>query len=1073
MGEIPLPPDRLAQILSNETPLGLILADAQGCVLHSNDTLASLLGYSGPELEGCSYAALTDERDLAAARALFAELISGKRDRYTSVKRLRRRDGTPVWVRMHIQLVPGPEMDPVAVATIEDLTASYDAVEALHESEERFRAVFHGFDVPMNLTGPDEVWIDCNQAFADLLGYPREALIGIPFARVTHPDDVELDREHYGQLVAGTRQSYVIEKRYIRQDGSLVWVRLSVSGIYDTSGAILYTAALAEDISELKRATASLRESEERFRAQYQTIPLAIATWIGRENDWFLHEYNHVADALTGGHFADLLETGARQVYADAPDIVADFERCWRERGQVVRERTYTIPGRGARDFASTYVFVAPDMIMVFGWDVTEKKAAERALRESEELYRSLVETSPYGVLLAEFSGTIVTANPQAARLYGYEQAEDLTGRSLGSLLPPPERERARADWQRIVHDSAALDMKYSMVRQDGSTFPAEISVRLVRDEAEEITGVLAVVRDITARKRAETAIRQSEKQYRGLVEASPNSIVAADMKGRILTVNPRTLAALRYERVEDLAGMHVLDLVAPDSHPRARDMFQRYLESGHQEETLEVQFLRRDGTTFPAEVSMAVIPDDNEGGSGLIVVARDISERKAYEDQLRHLAFDDPLTGLPNRTLFQDRLDQAVLLARHETSTVAVLMMDLDRFKDVNDTLGHRYGDLLLQQVAERFRAELRESDTLARLGGDEFAALLMDTDGMGATLTAGRLLSALTHPFDLDGHPFYVATSIGIAVYPDHGDDAASLLRRADVAMYNAKRRAVGSALYSATTDPNSTERLRLVAGLREAVKEKSFHLVYQPKLDLENRAVTAVEALVRWTHPDLGPIPPGRFITLAEETGLIRPLTSWILEEAIRQAHGWLDAGLPLKVAVNLSASNLGDPDLVDSIGTLLQRYDLPASQLEIEITESALMEDPEGSRAVLSFLHDIGISVSLDDFGTGYSSLSYLQRLPIDQIKIDRSFLLAMAAGDRQAGVIVGTVVDLGHNLGLRVVAEGVETQEQMDILAAMRCDVVQGYFVSRPLSPEKIPEWMEILQAARSSCGSGL
>jgi len=383
---------------------------------------------------------------------------------------------------------------------------------------------------------------------------------------------------------------------------------------------------------------------------------------------------------------------------------------------------------------------------------------------------------------------------------------------------------------------------------------------------------------------------------------------------------------------------------------------------------------------------------------------------------------------------------------------------MDLDRFKEVNDTFGHRYGDLLLQQVGPRVQGVLEEPETVARLGGDEFAVLLPEVDEEGAARAAERILRALEEPFELAGYSMVVDASIGITLFPRHGDAADTLLRRADVAMYVAKRDDSGYAFYDAEKDEYSPGRLALIGELRRAIEQDQLYLHYQPKVYLKNRELAGVEALVRWEHPERGFVSPDQFIGLAEHTGLIKPLTLWVLNRALEQCHLWQESGVDMTVAVNLSARNLHDPSLVAGVAELLERWELGPGRLEAELTESAVMADPARARETLMGLHEMGVRISIDDFGTGHSSLAYLQQLPVDEIKIDRSFLLDLEENDNDRRIVQATV-RLGHDLGLMVVAEGVENQVIWDLLADLGCDVVQGYYVSRPLPAQECTRWL--------------
>jgi len=430
--------------------------------------------------------------------------------------------------------------------------------------------------------------------------------------------------------------------------------------------------------------------------------------------------------------------------------------------------------------------------------------------------------------------------------------------------------------------------------------------------------------------------------------------------------------------------------------------------------------------------------------------------ERRRVEERLAHLAYHDPLTDLPNRALLHDRLDQATRIATRENSTLALLLLDLNGFKEINDTLGHHAGDRVLQCVASRLRATLREADTVARLGGDEFAVLLPFADLDGALLTAQKLLQEVEQPCVIDHRSLSVRASLGIASFPEHGGSADTLLQKADVAMYVAKTDGVGISVYAQNRDQNTHRRLTLISELRRGLDENQFFLEYQPILHLRTNLIIGVEALVRWKHPQHGRVLPGNFIHMAEQTGLINPLTTIVLETAIRE---WSRQPThpPLTVSVNLSLRTLCDPMLPQRIAGMLAVFSAPHASLALEITENILMSDPARSMDCLKRLHEMGIRIVIDDFGTGYSSLSYLRRLPADELKIDRSFVAGLMTG--QDDVIVRSTIDLAHNLGLTVVAEGVENAAVLTRLLAMGCDAAQGTFISPPGNAADIRELM--------------
>ncbi len=424
----------------------------------------------------------------------------------------------------------------------------------------------------------------------------------------------------------------------------------------------------------------------------------------------------------------------------------------------------------------------------------------------------------------------------------------------------------------------------------------------------------------------------------------------------------------------------------------------------------------------------------------------------------LKHMATHDALTSLPNREFLQTQLEYEIDEAQRNNSTLALLMIDLDHFKEINDTLGHQVGDGLLQKISERFRAALRSTDTVARLGGDEFAVLLPGSNNASAQEAAARFLKVLDREFKVIGNKLYIAASIGIAMFPDHGTNTNTLIKHADVAMYNAKRSNTGFEIYDKSTDGNSLERLTLVKDLRNAIINDTLQLCYQPKTEIKTGYIFGAEALLRWNHSERGMIPPDEIVHLAESNGLIGPLTAWVINNALRQCALWRNNGIIFNIAINLSALNLQDSDFLNYVNNQLNAWDIPPSLLIFEITESAMMADPNKAIRILSKLNNIGIRISVDDFGTGFSSLSYLNKLPVSELKIDRSFIMNMLdnANDQ---IIVKSTIDLAHSLGLQVVAEGIENQLILDKLNELDCDIAQGYHICRPQYAPELTNWL--------------
>jgi diguanylate cyclase len=466
----------------------------------------------------------------------------------------------------------------------------------------------------------------------------------------------------------------------------------------------------------------------------------------------------------------------------------------------------------------------------------------------------------------------------------------------------------------------------------------------------------------------------------------------------------------------------------------------------------------RADGREF--ELDMQLVPVEDGGQlTHWVAFLRDVTTTKRQVSSLQHQAMHDGLTNLPNRVLLFDRLDQAINNARTNESIVGLMLMDLDRFKEVNDTFGHQFGDALLKQVAFRLQNQLQSHDTVARLGGDEFAIVLASlSHGDGAAAIARRILNTLEQPFVVDSQVLEVGASIGIAIYPDHGSDARTLMRRADVAMYAAKQSQSGYRFHTDEQEPRSADQLALVVEMRHAIERGELELHYQPKLHLRTGLMTRAEVLMRWNHRKRGQLSPALFVPIAERTGLIKSMTNWLLDHAMEQCRIWQDAGAPIHVAINISAKSLLDQALPGQVSSMLAKWDIDPRFLKIEITESSIMADPAHALAILSMLQSMGVRLSVDDFGTGYSSLTHLRELPIDEIKIDKSFVTGMRHSEADAA-IVRTVIDLAHNLGKQVCAEGVEDEETWHLLRDLGCDLAQGFWIARPMKAVDLMRWL--------------
>lgn len=570
------------------------------------------------------------------------------------------------------------------------------------------------------------------------------------------------------------------------------------------------------------------------------------------------------------------------------------------------------------------------------------------------------------------------------------------------------------------------------------------------------------------ARKKAEAALKESEELNRAVLNSLTSHIAVLDRTGNILVINKAWERFARENGDPSFShtgiGVNYLEVCQRalergcEDAQRALVGIQSILGSLQDQFTLEYPcHSRKEKRWF----LMRVTPLLNPRG-GAVIIHMNITERKQAEQIIHHLAYHDPLTGLPNRVLFNDHLALELAHAQRNKRMLAVIFLDLDRFKTINDTLGHAMGDQLLQEVAKRLRSCLREGDTVARLGGDEFMLLLPGiTHGEDVAKIARRILEVLKPPFNLEGRELHISSSLGISLYPSDGRNAETLIKNADAAMYRTKEQGRGTyQFYTPSMNAKAFERLILENDLRRALERQEFVVYYQPQVSLHTGQIVGVEALVRWQHPDRGIIPPMEFIPLAEETGLIVPLGDWVFRVACAQHRTWQEAGFPpLRIAVNLSAHRFKQKGLIRDVVRILQETGLDPGYLELELTESHLMENVESTISLLHELKALGIHLSIDDFGTGYSSLSYLKRFPIDTLKIDRSFVLDITHNPDDAAIALA-IIAMAHSLGLKVTAEGVETKEQLEFLRAHQCDTMQGYYFSRPVPAEVITQLLQ-------------
>jgi len=662
--------------------------------------------------------------------------------------------------------------------------------------------------------------------------------------------------------------------------------------------------------------------------------------------------------------------------------------------------------------------------------DITERSRAEReqtrihqALREREEQLQRLFENMTEGVLVVTPDGTVRYANPSAARLFARDSAT-LIGAVIGLPIGGP--------------DAQEIELR----SPGGELRTVEMRVREIHWQDQPAH--LLNLRDVTERKRIETELRQAAIVF----EEAREAILVTDAEQRVVAVNPAFTEITGYAEQEVLGKDPALLYSGFHDEGFYEAIHRALAERGYW--TGEMWNRCRDGTTFASLVTIRAVYDSTGQLTHYMAVLADISRLKEYQSQLERIMHSDPLTGLPNRLVFQDRLHQALVTTQHHTGCFAVLSLDLNDLKAINYSLGHAVGDAILQQLAERLRATLREEDTVARLGGDEFGVLLLGVRDASevATITEG-LSRALDAPFQIADRSIPIAASIGIAVYPEQEAGAADLFQQANAAMHQAKREGINYRFFSEELTEQARERVQLGSELRQALDEGGLELHYQPQIELSSGAWVGLEALVRWHHPVQGWISPERFIPVAERIGLVTALGAWVLEQACRQGRAWLDAGFNFgRLGVNFAAPELTAPDLGQRVLATLERTRLPARHLEIEVTERLLVDPDPVVIEQLQQLRDHGVTVALDDFGTGYSALSYLRDLPVDRLKIDRSFVDGLPEDERTLA-IAQAIAGLGRNLGFTIIAEGVETPAQREALIGIGCPWAQGFLFARP------------------------
>ncbi|MGH8727955.1 MAG: PAS domain S-box protein [Burkholderiales bacterium] len=1025
----------------------------RGVVLYLTPSAEKVFGLKAQDMLGGSIFDRIHPEDAEQVREAVAQLI--ERPEQITMLEFRLRGADETW--RDVETSWNNRLEDPAVKGIvvnwRDISERRRAEQNLRESEERFKIVASATN--------DAVWdwdlvtnkVTWNEGIRILFGYTeREDQRAWWIARI-HPEDRERALSEIDALIASRGRFWSGEYRFLRADGSYAYVLERGYVIRDESGTPVRMIGAMLDLSERNRAEAAVKESEQRYRSLVTAT--ASVVWVA-DRDGEFTAAQPSWEAYTGQRYAEYRGQGWLAAFhpQDRDAVRTVWKRARNEQALFeVDGRVWHAPSREYRWFIVRAVPIGEgerrEWIGILR-DVTERRKAEEALRESEGQLRLVADSLPVLIAYLDAEERFRFNNAAYQRWFNI-RGENLAGRKVSealgeetyAVIRPYVRQALSG---RMVSYDRQITTKSGELRSVHATYVPHI------DEHGSVRGFFSLVTDITERKKGEEALAESEEKFRVIAENVEDLIVLLDTEGRRLYASPSYGAVLGDVRTgeDSFAEVH------PEDRERIRRIFEQTVQTGIGHRT-QFRFLLKDGSVRHIESQGSVIRDAHGKVSKVVVVSRDITERKHAEAYIRHLAHHDGLTGLPNRVLLADRLGLAIVQANRDQRRAGLLFIDLDRFKDVNDKLGHQAGDRLLQTVAERLSDSVREGDTVARLGGDEFVVLLPNIrDHNDTQRVANKILGNISRPYTLEGQAFIITPSIGIAVFPGDGATVEDLMRNADAAMYHAKQMGRNNCqFFNRTMNPVTNARFTLESQLRRALEQDQLLLHYQPIVDVKSGEIRSVEALLRWQPPGGGVSLPGKIIPVAEESGLIVPIGEWALETACKTAMRFRDVGLPdLRIAVNLSPRHFRKKELASHIAQVLKRCELSPRNLELEVTENVIMEFGEESVAVLRSVTEMGIALTVDDFGTGYSSLSYLKHFPVDRLKVDNVFVREVTS-DPDDAAIVTAVIAMAHGLDLKVVAEGVETQAQLDFLRMHHCDEAQGAFFSPPLTAEEL------------------
>ncbi len=928
------------------------------------------------------------------------------------------------------------------VAVAIDITQTIEAEKAISHNLDFLETVINTVPVPVFLKNRDGMYLNCNKAFANFFGRESEDILGLDILDIIDVKNADIHIREEERVLA-TREVSRYESQMPRGDGEMRDMLISKAAFMDADGEVQGTIGSMVDITEQKNIERALAESEHRLTELIDASPLgAISFDLDSHGELTICHANNQSSNILGVDCTKLTGTSVKAAFPGLDDMVVQTLVKTAATGQRFETNGFEYnDGRVSGTFELTAIQTGINRGSVFFRDITEKKRAEEALKESEERLQAIFDSAQTGIVLIDPSTGLVTdANPAALTIIDGTR-EDVVGTDQKLFFQIDDIGSAGRAVEKLTSESQVKKLSGETTSVVQTIVPVKIKGRDL---------MLASFTDISDLKEAESVLHIQNSA----INAAADQIIISDSEGKIIFVNEAFVEETGLKS-EYIIGQSIGILKSVYTETNFIDRLKNTIRLGTTWQG-EITSRYANGKFSIEDVTITPVKNAEDVVEHFIAIKRNITEKKNYEEKLDHLAHHDSLTGLPNRLLFSNCLNMRIAQARRLKNRLAVMFIDLDRFKIINDTLGHNLGDSMILSVAKRLQSSIGENDILARMGGDEFTVILTDIESANDALEcASRIQESLTQSVEIAGRDVYTTVSMGISIYPDHGTDVETLVKNADAAMFKAKEQGRNqSHLFSEGQNTGYFEKMTLESDLRKALARDEFVVYYQPRVDIVSGKIMGAEALVRWEHPEYGLVSPNDFIPIAEETGLIVNLGESVLEKAVRQNKAWQDEDLPkIDIAVNLSARQLQQRDIVPSICRIIDSSGLSPEYLDLEITEGTLMHNPEAATKILRNLKSMGMKISIDDFGTGYSSLAYLKRFPINAVKIDRCFVSDITANPDDAA-IAGAVVAMAHSLKLKVIAEGVETLEQLEFLRSLQCDEMQGYFVSKPVPAEE-------------------